>query len=178
MKTKLILTLACAVLSVVSCEKKQTEATESSAVAKPSLEKFFSEEAIADAEAIHLVKAKAKPGDEVVLSGQVMGREKVFVDGRASFILGDPEKLTSCDRIPGDACSTPWDACCDAKELKLENTASIQIVGENGRVLEGGLKGVNGLEELSHVTIRGVVAAQSSAESLLVNATQIHVSEE
>lgn len=177
MKTKLILALACASLSVISCEKKQAETSESVSSANPSLEKFFTEEAFADAEAIHVVKLKAKPGDEVVLRGQLMGRGKVFVDGRASFILGDPEKLTPCNQIPGDGCETPWDACCDDKELKLASTASIQILGEDGRVLDGGLRGIGGLKELSEVTLKGVVAEQSSTDLLLVNATAIHVTE-
>lgn len=176
MKITLTLMMTCAALAVVSCKEASEETTEATTAVNSLLGKYFTEEAIAGARAIHVVKPEAKPGDEVVLSGQVMGREKVFVEGRASFILGDPEKLTTCDKIPGDKCPTPWDACCDAKELKLGGTASIQIVGEDGRVLEGGLRGTNGLKELSYVTLKGVVAEQSSGDSLIVNATQIHVS--
>jgi hypothetical protein len=104
-----------------------------------------------------------------------MGREKVFVDGRAAFILGDPEKLTTCDKNPGDSCATPWDACCDSKELKRIGIASIQILGEDGRVIASELKGVNDLKELSSITVSGVVDQSSTEDNFVINAKQIHV---
>jgi hypothetical protein len=61
--------------------------------------------------------------------------------------------------------------------LKLEGTASIQIIGEDGRVLEGNLKGTKGIKELSSVIVSGKVAPQSTPDALIVNATLIHVSE-
>ncbi len=177
MKPKLILTFAIAALGLVSCEKQEAETSATSSAPDPALEKYFTDEAISEAAEIHTARTTAKPGEDIVLSGLVMGREKVFVDGRASFLLGDPAKLTPCNKMPGDTCKTPWDACCDDKALKLEGTASIQIVGGDGRVLEGKLKGTKGIKELSTVTVSGKVAQQSTPEALIVNATKIHVSE-
>lgn len=176
MKTKLIPCLALAFLALASCENKQTEARSTEAPPAPSFETYFTDEAIAGARPISEARTSAKPGDEIVVNGLVMGREKVFVDGRASFLLGDRTKLTPCNAVPGDECATPWDACCDSKETKRGNIASIQILGEDGRVLSGGLKGVHGLKALSDVTVSGTVDRSSTAENLVVNAKSIHIS--
>lgn len=180
MKTRYhIITAAFAAFALISCEKPESEttATTQTTATDPALAKFFTDEEMADAQAIHTARTTAKPGDEITLKGEVMGRETVFTEGRASFILGDPEKLTTCDKIPGDKCETPWDACCDSSELKRVGLASIQIVGEDGRVLEGNLKGTKGIKELSSVTVTGTVAPQSTEDALIVNATKIHVTE-
>lgn len=125
--------------------------------------------------AIAKVRGQVKPGDEVVLAGRVMGRKDVFVAGRAAFILGDPGVLTPCNEKPGDECPTPWDTCCNTQEEKLAGSATIQLVGGDGRVLKQGLKGVKGLKELSKVTVVGTVDKASSAEALIVNARQLVV---
>jgi hypothetical protein len=170
MKLKLLLALAA--LTFVCCEKHEPAAIPPDA----AFDSFFTEDPIADPQAIHIARTTAKPGDEIVIKGLIMGREKVFIDGRASFLLGDREKLTPCNAIGGDECETPWDCCCDSKEAKLEGIASIQIVDAEGRVLSGGLKGVKGLKELSAVTITGTVDQSTTIENLVVNAKLIHVS--
>ena len=174
--------LACTLLVLVSCGEKNTPASSSAGespgaapAAAPSFDAWFTSTPPADPHAIHLARHQAQPGDEVTLSGRVMGRMSVFVEGRAAFILGDPEKLTPCNEIPGDECPTPWDVCCDTKEAKREGTATLQIVGEDGRVLPGSLKGVGGLTELSRVVVHGTVDRASSAEAFIVNARASHV---
>lgn len=164
-------------LSLCACKESKTTATSAEAVAPdPVLEKFFTAEAIPDAQAIHTARTTAKPGDRISLKGSLIGREKIFVDGRASFILGDPEKLTSCDKMEEeDHCETPWDACCDSKEVKKIGIAAIQILGDDGRVLSGNLKGTKGMKELSSITLTGTVAENSTADNLIINATKIHV---
>jgi hypothetical protein len=104
-----------------------------------------------------------------------MGSSKPFVEGRAAFILGDPELLTPCNEIPGDSCETPWDCCCDTKEDKKAGIATIQITGPDGRVLKDNLEGVGGLAKLATVIVTGKVAEGSSAESLVLNATAVQV---
>ena len=173
MKTKYL--LAIAVLALASCEKKERTAAIENAPSAAAFDAHFTDQPIADPQAIHLARTDAKPGDEIVIHGLIMGRGKVFVDGRASFLLGDREKLTPCNVMPGDECETPWDACCDSKEAKREGIASIQIVDAEGKVLSGGLKGVKGLKELSAVTVSGTVDQSSTAENLVVNAKVIHV---
>ena len=123
--------------------------------------------------AIHAIRASVQPGDEITVSGRIMGSSKPFVDGRAVFILGDPEVLTPCNEIPGDGCESPWDTCCDSPEDKKRGTATVQIVDADGRVLKEAVEGVGGLEKLAHVTVAGKVAEGSSADLLLINAQAI-----
>ena len=175
MKHTLILSTAFALFTLSSCKESGTTATSETTAPSADFSEYFTEDEIADAQDIHVVRSTAKPGDKITLKGEAIGRGKIFVDGRASFILGDPTKLTSCDKIPGDSCETPWDACCDSKELKRVGIASIQIVDEDGRVLDGDIKGTDGLKELSTLTVTGTVAETSTEDNLIVNAEKIHV---
>jgi hypothetical protein len=175
MKTKHLTALLFAAFAVISCEKQEPAASVESTAPTATFDSYFSYQPISEPKAIHVARTDAKPGDAIVIHGLVMGREKVFVDGRASFLLGDREKLTPCNEKGGDECETPWDNCCDSKEAKREGIASIQIVDAEGRVLTGGLKGVNGLKELSAVTVNGTVDQSSTPENLVVNAKIIHV---
>lgn len=172
MKTTCILIASIAFLA--SCKEKT--ATTMTAPAKgPSaaLSAVLAAPPQGEPKAIAALRSTAKPGDEITLSGKIMGNAKPFVDGRAVFILGDPDVLTACNETPGDNCETPWDCCCDSPEDKKRGTATIQVVGADGRVLKEPVEGVGGLKNLATVTVTGKVAEGSSAELMLVNATAI-----
>ncbi|MCM8527721.1 MAG: hypothetical protein NE327_14465, partial [Lentisphaeraceae bacterium] len=57
---------------------------------------------------------KLKAGEKVTVQGKVMGTMNPFIEGRALFVMGDPDKLKSCDVRPDDDCPTPWDVCCES----------------------------------------------------------------
>ncbi|WDE97556.1 hypothetical protein PQO03_17150 [Lentisphaera profundi] len=118
---------------------------------------------------------KLKAGDEVLISGKIIGAHSVFVENRASFIIGDHNILTSCDLHEGDNCQAPWDVCCEESKDIAANTLSIQLVDDSGMILKTGLKGKNGLKELSLVTIKGSVSPQSSEAAMIINATAIQL---
>lgn len=120
-------------------------------------------------------RTQFQPGDEVLLTGLIMGVPDPFVDGRAVFVLGDEATITPCDLKGDDHCSKPWDACCDPAEIRMNGTATIQVIDETGRPVKAGLKGVNGLSELNRVTVAGTVAPNSSSLAFVVNADAIHV---
>lgn len=162
-----------ALVLVSACGKN--DAPQVSAEPGTDLEAFFTPVAHADAAEIHIARETAEPDAEITLKGLVMGRTKPFVDGRAAFVLGDRTLLTPCNEKEDDECSTPWDVCCDSAEDKRKGTATIQIVGEDGRVISQPLRSVHGLVELSSVTVKGRVAEGSTADALIVNATAIHV---
>ncbi len=124
---------------------------------------------------IHEFRETVQPGDEVAFSGKVMGRMQVFIPGRAAFIVGDPDIITTCDLIPGDDCETPWDACCEDPANIAAGIVTVQLVGEDGRVLPHDIRGVDGLVELSEVSILGTVAAASGNGNLIIEAARIHV---
>lgn len=162
-------------LTLVSCDEKRTVGQSTPVAAEAAVTKVFSATAPVNPATIHEARKTAKPGDEIVLSGRVMGSQQPFVAGRAAFILGDPALLTACNERPGDECKTPWDNCCDTPEAKRGGTATVQVLGSDGRVAEGTLEGVGGLAKLSKVIVVGKVAPGSGPESLVINATVIHV---
>jgi len=175
--TTLILTV-CSALALISCgEKKTTEADSSSPghTGDATLESIIVKAEPAGAKSITEVRKSVEVGKEVTLSGKIMGRSDPFVEGRALFMLGDPAVITSCDLRPGDSCVTPWDVCCDDNEDITAATATIQVVDANGKPLKQGLKGVNGIKELSKLVITGTIAEGSNANNLLINATAIYV---
>ena len=139
------------------------------------LKKVFMTEPAGKPAAIHKARTVAKPGDTLTLKGRVMGNIKPFVEGRSIFILGDTETLKACSDIPGDACATPWDNCCDSPEAIKQGTATIQVMDARGKVLKEGIENVNGLKKLSHVIVSGTVAPGSSPALLLLNAEAIKV---
>ncbi len=163
-------------LAMPACEKSGGEAV---AAPKISLAPYFTDIAPPSPKSVNELRASARPGDLVSVSGVVMGREAPFVDGRAAFVLADPGKVTSCDKMPMDSgsCKTPWDACCDSPEVKKANTITVQILGADGRVLKQGVKGEHGLKELSHVSLTGTVDKSSTAEAVVINATALHIGE-
>ena len=90
-------------------------------------------------------------------------------------MLGDEATLVPCDLKGDDHCPMPWDNCCDPSELKSAGTATIQVLDDNGKPARTGIKGVQGLKELSRVTVSGKVAKNSTPEAFIVNADAIHV---
>lgn len=159
---------------LASCDKSETPAATSTPSApSAALSAVLNASPVGDPKPIHLIRTTAKPGDEITISGKIMGNEKPFVAGRAAFILGDTEILTPCNEDPADKCETPWDVCCDSPEDKKRGIATIQVVGEDGRVLKEPLEGVGGLANLATVTVSGKVAEGSSPDLLLITATAI-----
>ncbi len=167
--------LLAAALLLAGCDKQAPAAGAGAAGPPPELAAVFLAAPPPGPAAIHAVRAAARPGDELVVAGRVMGAAEPFVAGRAAFLLGDPARLTPCNERPGDQCPTPWDTCCDTPEAKREGTATIQVLGPDGRVLAAGIEGVRGLRKLSRVVVKGTVAEGSGPQALVINATGIHV---
>jgi hypothetical protein len=162
---------------LASCKENAPTVTVAPSGPSESLSRVFDATPEGEARAIHLVRTEVKPGDVITIRGRIMGNSKPFVEGRAVFILGDPEVLTPCNEIPGDECETPWDTCCDSSEDKKRGIASVQVVDADGKVLKEGVEGVGGLEKLAWVTVTGSVADGSSVDLLLINAQAIDVGE-
>lgn len=116
-------------------------------------------------------RQEAKNGDQVVLQGRV----KDFVDGRAVFTIMD-SSIPSCSDVPGDNCPTPWDYCCETKESIVANTATVQLVDEEGKPYKGNIKGLNDLDNLTTVVAQGK-AIRDESGNLVVAANQIYLKE-
>ena len=175
MKPTILLALLAA--SLVSCSDTQEAVEVKATTASPELEAIFVDRIADEASPIHLARTTVQPGDLIVIKGQVMGAEEPFVEGRAAFVLGDRAKLTPCNERPDDPCPSPWDVCCDSKEDLREGTATIQVVGEDGRILKEAIEGVSGLEKLTKILVKGEVAEQAGPGNLIVNAKAIQIVE-
>jgi hypothetical protein len=130
-------------------------------------------EAPADPKGVTDVR-KADDGTEVVVRGRVAGQAEPFTEGRAQFQLVDLA-VKSCAETPGDSCETPWDMCCEDKKSVAENSLTVQVVGADGRPLKSQLKGVNGLKELSEVTVKGKLQKTPDGKGVTVNASEMFV---
>lgn len=173
MKPTILLTLGLA-LSLASCTEKETETTDTPSTqttATNEVDEILLKEAPKEAVKISDLRKVGKPGDEVTFSGAVIGSKQVFVDGRAVMIMGDPTKISACD----EHCATPWDVCCDDRDVIKASILTVQVLNEDGQQLKTNLKGVGGLKELSSLTVTGVVAEGSSPTNMIINATGIYV---
>jgi hypothetical protein len=182
MNTKVLTVLSALVLTAVvvvsGCGSPAAPAKQAGNSGKPTptlAESYFLKEAPADAKSISAVKKEAKEGDEVVIRARVGGRkDDTFTHGRAMMYVMDMG-LNSCDMNVGDTCETPWDYCCEDPKTIAQNIATIQFVDADGKILKSDLKGSNGLDTLSVVTIKGKVGKRDDPNVLVVSASGIYV---
>jgi len=125
--------------------------------------------------AISVVEARktAKPGAEVTVEGIVAGTMSPFAEGFASVVLGDLA-METCDKVPGDSCATPWDACCADPDTLKGMRLTLQVSDAEGRPVAQSLKGISGLAEMDRVIAEGTVAANSTPENLVINVSRLH----
>jgi hypothetical protein len=173
-----ILFLTLAALAATSCNNESKTGTAPDKKADP-VPAAFAALLLPDApaEAISITEARKdpSPGKEVTVSGDIIGRVDVFVPNRAMLILGDPEVITSCNRMAADGCATPWDVCCDDKIAIKNSIATVQVLDADGQLVKTGLKGLGNMKELSSLVIRGTIAEGSGPDNLIINATGIHI---
>lgn len=167
--------LIASTLFFASCSDSNKEAGESASTEISLPTELILKEEPAGPVSIATLRTSGKAGDAVVFHGKLMGKDPVFMDSRAVMVVGDPEKLTSCDLKPDDECPTPWDVCCDDPAVVTSSILTVQVVDEEGRLLPAGLKGLGGMEELSLVSVVGEIDESSSESNMLVNATGFYV---
>jgi hypothetical protein len=114
---------------------------------------LFLREAPGNAVSVSEARELAKKGEEITFKGYIGGRVEPFTDGRALFVVADEKKAPACE----DGCKTYWDACCTSGDIIAANSATVQIVDENGKLLQKDIRGTNGLEPGAVVAVRGKV---------------------
>ena len=162
-------------LALASCSNEKEAAGEAKKDGQTPLEKLVLDTAPDKSIEIAALRTTAQPGDKVTFTGDAIGRNAVFMDGRAVMVMGDPKALTSCNKIPGDECPTPWDVCCDDPDVITASIVTVQVVDASGTPVRSTLKGLNGLKELSTVTVTGEVSGSANESNMLVNASGIYV---
>ena len=115
----------------------------------------------------------ASDGQAVTIRGRIGGQRDPFVNGRAAMMMVDPA-LPSCDSKDDDHCATPWDYCCEARDLLARHAVTVQVEGPDGKPLRTDLKGAGGLAPGKTVIVQGIVR-QDGAGARTVQATGIYV---
>jgi hypothetical protein len=178
MKKLTVSVVASAVLGALvlaGCNQSESSSpTAGSAAATPLPAGVVSDQPIAGAQDLSAVKATAKDGDTVVLTGWVGGADKPIADNRALLTLAD-KSLPKCSDTPMDDCKTPWDSCCETPEHRAAKTATVQVVDDKGKPLSATFASVAGLKPLSQVTVSGVARRPAGGDSLVIEAKSIHV---
>ena len=169
-----ILTILVLPLLLCACEKPAPPApaaTDPGPVASETPAWILASEP-ADASGVLDAKSSAVEGDAVVIRARIGGRKAPLSPGSPAFTVIDLG-LPHCGENPADSCRTPWDYCCETPETITSNSATIQIVGPDGRpIAEDASSG--GLKPLDEVVLVGTVGPRPSADVLIVLATGIY----
>lgn len=171
--------------ALVACKKQESGASSASssngatgagAGASASLPAGFVLAAapVGEASPVAAVKASAKEGDAVTIRGVIGGGAEPMAKERALFTIVDPA-VPSCAAMEEDHCPTPWDYCCEDSKSLVANSATVQVLGADGRPLALDLAQIEGVRPLSEVIVTGVVGPRPSPEVLVIHATGLHV---
>jgi hypothetical protein len=126
----------------------------------------------AAAQSVKAARESAKDEEHVTVVGRIGGDANPWVEGQAAFMLVD-SSLKACNEKDDDACSTPWDFCCDA-DLLPESKAMVKIVGEDGRPVQTDARQLLGVKELQTVVVHGR-AKRDESGNLTVLADGVYV---
>ena len=174
MKMFLMLAACGGVILVTGCS--QETATSSSSTTDSSLRidgtQFLLDKKPSGAADVLTVRADARDGEDVILTGRIGGSSNPWVEGRAAFSIVD-DSLRACSDIPGDQCAKPWDYCCETDKLAT-STALIQIVDEAGSLVKADARTLLNVKELSTVIVQGT-ARRDDAGNLTVLASGVYV---
>ncbi len=114
-----------------------------------------------------------KPGDRALIAGEIGGVVEPFLADYAGFVLADSD-LLFCDEMGDEHCPTPWDACCEDPDKVRTGRLMVQFVDGSGVPVTGGIRGSGGLLEGASIVVEGTVGANSTPESLVVEAVRIY----
>jgi hypothetical protein len=114
----------------------------------------------------------AEDDKPIVVVGRIGGGQNPWIEGRAAFSIVD-NSLKACSDIPGDACPTPWDYCCQTDKLPTA-TALVKVVDESGELIKTDARKLLHLKELETVVVHGK-AQRDDAGNLTVLADGIYV---
>lgn len=118
-------------------------------------------------------RAGAKDGDRVVVRGVVGGRADPIAENRAILTLLDPA-IKTCDKTEGDACKTPWDACCEPADVRARSSVTVQVVDADGRPLRASLASLPGVKPLARLLVTGTAKVGADG-AVVVNADGLFV---
>jgi hypothetical protein len=120
-------------------------------------------------------KKSAKEGENVVVRGRIGAQKEPLAANRAIMTIADVS-LPTCDKTPMKACKTPWDSCCEPQEELTAKSATVRVMGQDGRPLRSTLDGVGGMKPGKEVVVSGVARIPpGGGDALVIEANQIYV---
>lgn len=157
-------------LALVSCDSKDKQsAAPETATQTAVMEARFTD--AAPSEYVTIEEARETPaGEKVTVKGTLLGREEIFLNKAAMFIIGDPEKIEIEENE-----DKPWKACCTPPDVIKVNTLTVQFVDAGGKLIPATAKGVKGLKELDEVVIAGTMDPASTMDAPVLNVDTITI---
>ena len=137
-------------LGVASCGKSGDAKKAAPPPASNLPDSFLLKSAPGDAKTVADVRANAKTGDQVVVTGLVGGSAEPFTSGAAALTIVDAS-VKACTE---DHCPTPWDYCCEPVENLRKNMLTVEF-RENGSLIKSSARGFHGLDHAKQVTVAG-----------------------
>lgn len=169
----LILIVAVSLLTGCGDTKKTSTEAKPASPPNPAIAAILSDAPPEGAVSVVAARKTAKPGEVITIEGIVAGTMSPFAEGFASVVVSDLA-VETCDKVPGDSCLTPWDACCADPDALKGMRLTLQVSGGDGRPVAQSLKGISGLKEMDKVIAEGTVTTNSTPENLVINVTKLH----
>ena len=114
-------------------------------------------------EATGVVDAKVGGAAERIV---VQGRIAKIVKGYAVFTLTDLGLPYCGETNPEDHCKTPWDYCCETKEVRSGNSLLVEARGADGKPLA--TPSLGDLKVLDRVTVTGKLERDAHGNFVLL----------
>ncbi|MDZ4820760.1 MAG: hypothetical protein SGJ20_17480 [Planctomycetota bacterium] len=125
-----------------------------------------------NAKGIKEARGSTQDAEEITVVGRIGGDTDPWVKGQAAFLVVDTA-LKPCNEKDDDACTTPWDYCCDSDTLP-DNKAMVKFVDANGSTVATDARELLGVKELQTVVVQGK-AKRDESGNLTLLATGIFV---
>jgi hypothetical protein len=161
------------VLTACADSEKASTGAKPASPPHPAIAAVLSEAPPEGAVSVVAARKAAKPGEAITIEGIIAGTMSPFAEGFASVVVSDLA-VETCDKVPGDSCPTPWDACCADPDVLKGMRLTLQVTGEDGRPVAQSLKAISGLKEMDKIVAEGTVATSSTPENLVMNVTRLH----
>jgi len=167
----LALVLPTLAFALAACGGSESSSDSNAQSAAPRGANFLLASAPEGAQSVSEAKSAVQEGDSVVVRGRIGGRMAPISGDSPVFLIVDLA-IPHCGQME-DGCPTPWDYCCETPESLLTNSATVQLVDENGAPLDVDPLAA-GLRNLDEVVVVGTVGPRPSQEVLTIRATAVH----
>lgn len=122
-------------------------------------------------EAVDIAAARLKkPGERILVRGRILGAERLFEKEQAMFLMADPVYVTPDENSPHS-----FRASGVPSAVKRRHMLSVQVLDGEGKLASGSLQGRHGLKEMSFVVVSGIMNAETTASSPVIDAYAIEI---